>query len=72
VVYTGHKRRATCILAPTSEFMLSKQGPAVTLSANGFNIQTFYVLPTDSRCFFKDMRTQQRLYPSTALTYWFL
>ena len=42
VVYTGHKRRATCILVTTSEFMLSKQGPAVTLLTNRLNIQKFY------------------------------
>lgn len=52
MVYTRHKRCATYMLVPTLEFMLSKQGPAVALLTNKFNNPTFYVLSTDSGCFF--------------------
>jgi len=38
-----------------------------------FNIQQFYVLPTQCiYVFCVDMRTKQRLFPYTTLTDWFL
>jgi len=61
---SGHYmyRQWSLYVQPTSHYMYHQ-----------FNIQQFYVLPTQCICVFcVALRTKQRLFPYTALTDWFV
>jgi len=53
--------------------VLTLYSPVVTLCTSWFNIQQYYVLPTQHiYVFCLDLRKKQRLFPHTTLTDWFL
>jgi len=51
---------------------LSFSSPVVTICTTRFNIQQFYILPTQCICVLCGSENKQRLYPYTILTDWFL
>jgi len=70
----GEKKHCCWVLrsVQTRSHCINPYSPVVTLFTTSFNIQKFYVLPTQCICVLQGSENKQRSFPYTALTDWFL